>query len=408
MQKTLDADELSAWLRLSLTPGLGRAVARRLLAQCGAASAVFEQSPTALRGLLTSAQLAALLTWSEAQQAALRATWQWLDGPAPGLVHAVITLADPRYPASLLATEDPPLLLYVVGPAEAFSGAQALFPGQRSLAVVGSRNPSAQGRIDAGLFARDLCAGGLCIVSGLALGIDAAAHAGALQAAQAARPSDAWPATIAVLGTGIDQVYPRSHVALAQRIVRHGLLVSEYPLGSPALAAHFPQRNRIISGLAQGTLVVEAALASGSLITARLAAEQGREVFAIPGSIHTPQSRGCHALIRMGAKLVETAQDVLDELQGLPVRAPRTRSAAALPPEMPREIPRAMPRAMLPESPAEAALLAALGFGPLGLDELSARTGWDAAHLQATLLALELAGRVARLPGGWFQRLEKA
>ena len=156
------------------------------------------------------------------------------------------------------------------------------------------------------------------------------------------------------------------------------------------MAAHFPQRNRIIAGLAQGTLVVEAALASGSLITARLAVEQGREVFAIPGSIHSPQSRGCHALLRQGAKLVETAQDVLDELQGLPAR----KSAAA--------------PASLPESKADAELLSALGFAPIGLDALVARTGWDAAHLQVALLELELAGRVARLPGGLFQRIERS
>ncbi len=383
----MDFVELSAWLRLSLTPGIGRAMARRLLAQCGSASAVFDQSPAALHALLTPVQTAALLDLSDAQQAALQSTGQWLQAAPAGLVHAVITLGDPRYPMGLLETADPPLLLYVVGPVHGFSGAAPLFPAQRALAVVGSRNPSAQGAIDAQAFARELCSAGLCIVSGLALGIDAAAHAGALQAAQAG-----WPATIAVLGTGLDQIYPRRHLALAQQIARQGLLVSEYPLGTPPLAAHFPQRNRIIAGLAQGTLVVEAALASGSLITARLAVEQGREVFAIPGSIHAPQSRGCHALIRQGAKLVETAQDVLDELQGLPARQSVHLPGAKAP---------------APDSPADAALLSALGFDPMGLDELVARTGWDAAHLQAALLELELAGRVARLPGGLFQRLER-
>lgn len=386
----LDRDELSAWLRLTQTPGIGRALARRLLAQAGAVQAVFTQSPTALRSLLTPAQLAALLTISPAQRDALQTCWQWLQTPPPGLVHAVIPLGDPRYPAGLLATEDPPLLLYVAGAADVFARAEAMFPAQRALAMVGSRQPSAQGLIDARRFAHELCLAGLCIVSGMALGIDAAAHEGALQAAQEGRAADAGPATIAVWGTGLDQPYPRRNAALAQRIARAGLLVSEYPLGTPPLAAHFPQRNRIISGLAQGTLVVEAALASGSLITARLAAEQGREVFAIPGSIHAPQSHGCHALLRQGATLVETAQDVLGELQGLPQ------------PAKPATTP-----ARLPETPVETGLLAALGCDPQGLDELVARTGWSAAQLQAALLELELAGRVARLPGGLFQRLER-
>jgi len=388
--QALDRDELSAWLRLAHTPGIGRALARRLLAQAGSIDALFAQSPTALGPLLAPAQRAALLSVSPAQREALQTCWQWLQNPPPGLVHAVITLGDARYPANLLATEDPPLLLYVAGPAQAFTHAGALFPAQRALAVVGSRQPSAQGLIDARRFAHDLCLAGLCIVSGMALGIDGAAHEGALQAAHSAGAGDAGLATIAVWGTGLDQPYPRRHAALAQRIARAGLLVSEYPLGTPPLGAHFPQRNRIISGLAQGTLVVEAALASGSLITARLAGEQGREVFAIPGSIHAPQSHGCHALLRQGAKLVETAQDVLEELQGL---APSTTAASS--PASPRV------------TALESELLAALGFDPLGLDDLVARTGWNAARLQAALLELELAGRVARLPGGLFQRLER-
>lgn len=389
--QALDQDELSAWLRLTQAPGISRALARRLLALCGSAPAVFTHSPTALRSLLTPAQLSTLLTLAPPQQAAIETCRQWLRTAPEGLVHAVITLADARYPAGLLATEDPPLLLYVVGSAAAFSGTAALFPAQRALAMVGSRHPSAQGLIDAQRFAHELCAAGLCIVSGMALGIDAAAHEGALQAAQA-RPSADGPATIAVWGTGLDQVYPRRHAPLALRIARAGLLVSEYPLGTPPLPAHFPQRNRIIAGLAQGTLVVEAALASGSLITARMAVEQGREVFAIPGSIHAPQSHGCHALLRQGAKLVETAQDVLEELQGLPQAAASTPAAAP---------------AGVPATAVEKELLAALAFDPLGLDDLVARTGWSAAQLQAALLELELAGRVARLAGGLFQRVER-
>lgn len=252
--------------------------------------------------------------------------------------------------------------------------------------MVGSRNPTAQGADHARQFARALRAAGLTIVSGLALGIDAAAHEGALQGP----PDPATPATIAVVGTGLDRVYPRANKELAHRIARHGLLVSEYPLGTPPLAANFPKRNRIISGLSQGTLVVEAALASGSLITARLAAEQGREVFAIPGSIHAPQSRGCHALLRQGAKLVETAQDVLEELR-LPAAGQAPESDA--PP---------------PAAPAHQEVLDALGFDPLGLDALVARTGLPAATLQVRLLELELEGQVARLPGGMFQRVGSA
>ena len=220
------------------------------------------------------------------------------------------------------------------------------------------------------------------MVSGLALGIDAAAHEGALAGAAPDRL-----ATIAVVGTGLDRVYPRQHEALAGRIARHGLVVSEYPLGTPPLAANFPRRNRLIAGLSEGTLVVEAAVQSGSLITARLAAEQGKEVFAIPGSIHSPQSRGCHQLIRQGAKLVESVQDVLEELR------PGQSAAPAPPADEP------------PERPAAQRLLDMMGFDPINLDTLMGRTGIDAASLQAQLLELELSGRVARLPGALFQRV---
>jgi DNA processing protein len=236
---------------------------------------------------------------------------------------------------------------------------------------------------------------GLTIVSGLALGIDAAAHEGALDVALA---DSAVAATIAVVGTGLDRVYPRKNLDLAHRIAGSGLLVSEYPLGTPPLPANFPKRNRIISGLSQGTLVVEAALASGSLITARMAVEQGREVFAIPGSIHAPQSRGCHALIRQGAKLVESAQDVLEELR-LPVSV-----CAASPASDAQEAEDLQPGHAESEGP----LLQALGFDPMGVDALVARTGMNAASLQVALLELELEGRVARLPGGLFQRMGSA
>lgn len=244
-------------------------------------------------------------------------------------------------------------------------------------------------------------------MSGLALGVDAAAHEGALEAAADADATDGQPATIAIVGTGLDRVYPRQHRDLAHRIAARGLLLSEYPLGTPPLPANFPKRNRLISGLSQGTLVVEAALASGSLVTARLAAEQGREVFAIPGSIHAPQSRGCHALIRQGAKLVESAQDILEELQGFvptlatakPKPAAQASSRAPMPP------PPATPT-LVPET--DDPLLQAMGFDPVGLDALIARTGIDAATLQVRLLEFELDGQVGRLPGGLFQRMGRA
>jgi DNA processing protein len=224
-------------------------------------------------------------------------------------------------------------------------------------------------------------------VSGLALGVDGAAHDGALLGGGQ---------TIAVVGTGLDRVYPKKHLALAHRIVQQGMIISEFPLGTPPLTANFPRRNRIISGLTRGTLVVEAALKSGSLITARLAAEQGKEVFAIPGSIHSPQSRGCHALIKQGAKLVELAQDVLEELNLLPVVLSGSPGSAQASGDSDAE--------PSPEDP----LLVALGFDAVSLDELQARTGLDTPRLQAQLLEMELEGRVARLPGGYFQRLTVA
>jgi DNA processing protein len=383
----MERAELAAWLRLTLTPGVGNTAARRLLATFGLPQNIFVQSALALQQCASTAQANALLAPPEGLPALLETTWQWLHAaPAAGPARAIAPLGSPLYPQLLLDTEDPPLLLYILGPARFLTAGAQPFPAGRCLAMVGSRNPTPQGQENARQFGRALRAAGLTIVSGLALGIDAAAHEGALTEAT---PADATPATIAVVGTGLDRVYPRRNLDLAHRIATHGLLVSEYRLGTPPLAANFPKRNRIISGLSQGTLVVEAAPASGSLITARLAGEQGREVFAIPGSIHAPQSRGCHALIRQGAKLVESAQDVLEEL-----RLPGT----------------AAPASACSEASAEPdhGLLAAMGFDPIGLDALQARTGLDTASLQVQLLELELAGAVARLPGGLFQRQAQA
>ncbi len=429
----LQPDDLQAWLRLALTPGVGNATARRLLSAYGLPGRVFQQTRAMLQMHVTAAQAGALLREPQGFAQALERTCQWLRSQPPpaaaaaasgtagtaaktDAVRAIVVLGDPRYPRLLLQTEDPPLMLYVLGAARFLQPGSTPFPEHTCLAVVGSRNPSAQGTQNALQFAQALRGAGLSIVSGLALGIDAAAHAGALQDADTSGEHSATPATIAVVGTGLDRVYPRRHLALAHHIAMHGLLVSEYPLGTPPLPANFPKRNRIIAGLSQGTLVVEAAPASGSLITARLANEQGREVFAIPGSIHAPQSRGCHALIRQGAKLVESVQDVLEELH-FPACTALT-SLHAPPSAAPKETRRpAPPQAALPcpaiETPAsleprESPLLQALGYDPSGLDALQARTGLDTAVLQVQLLELELDGQVARLPGGLFQRIGSA
>ena len=370
----MEREELGAWLRLTLTPGLGDTSARRLLAAFGPPDTLYTQSREALQSVLTPTQAAALQQIPEGWADLLDSTWAWLQ--AEPATRTVVALGDARYPQALLNIEDPPLLLYLSGRLDL-----ALDCG-RSLAIVGSRNPTPQGALNARQFAMALAEQGLTIVSGLALGIDGAAHEGALAGTRDAERL----ATVAVVGTGADRVYPKSHHALAHRISAHGLIVSEYPLGTPPLAANFPRRNRLIAGLSNATLVVEAALQSGSLITARLAAEQGKEVFAIPGSIHATQSRGCHALIRQGAKLVESAQDVLEDLPGW--------SAGGAP----------APVGAAPMDPDDD-VLQALGMDPVSLDALQARTGLDVARIQARLMALELEGQVARLPGGLLQRL---
>ena len=392
----MDREELGAWLRLTLAQGVGNAAARRLLARFGLPQDIFLQSEAELLQCATPAQAKALRAVPDKLDALLETTWQWLAGASggPAAARAVVTLGDARYPQSLLDTEDPPLLLYLMGPRALVEGQP--FGTDRCLAVVGSRNPTAQGADNARMFSQALRSVGYTIVSGLALGVDAAAHEGALAASSGAEQDTGSAATIAVVGTGLDRVYPRRNLELAHRIAAKGLLVSEYPLGTQPLPGNFPKRNRIISGLSQGTLVVEAALASGSLITARMAAEQGREVFAIPGSIHAPQSRGCHALIRQGAKLVESAQDVLEELRVPPVFIKAADAADGARPV-------ADPAGVAPDT--EGPLLQAMGFDPVGIDTLVARTGMDAAALQVQLLDKELAGQVARLPGGLFQRL---
>lgn len=359
-------DELTAWLRLTLIPGLSGERLRRLLGAFGGPEGVVSASATAL-----SRHLPASLVTQIKQNVAsdsLDAVAAWLREPT----NHVITLADPQYPQRLLQIADPPPLLYVKGKPELL--------GRSALAIVGSRNATPQGVANAEAFARALSESGLVIVSGLALGIDAAAHRGAL-----AGSGD----TIAVLGTGADIVYPARNRALAHELVERGLLVSEFPLGTRPLAGNFPRRNRLISGLTLGCLVVEAAAESGSLITARLASEQGGEVFAIPGSIHSPLTKGCHALIKQGAKLVESARDVLEELNWEARAGAATAAAQTLTDARVRR------------------LLDALGDDPCDRDTLAARSGLDAAELSILITQLELDGAVATLPGGLIQRVHR-
>jgi DNA processing protein len=361
-------DDPKPWLVLARAPGLhaGR------LAPPTDPLALAGESKTALEKLGFSEAVIAALRHPDAESIA--ADERWLAGTGRRLV----TWGAPDYPPLLATIPDPPLVLFVEGDAGALSLPQ--------LAIVGSRNPTALGRDTAEEFARHLAAAGLAITSGLALGIDAAAHRGALAAAGR---------TVAVMGCGLDVLYPREHAALAREIAAHGARVSDLPSGTPPLKPHFPRRNRIISGLSLGTLVVEAALQSGSLITARLAAEQGREVFAIPGSIHNPMARGCHRLIRQGAKLVETADDIFTELgallDGLRAHAQTeaTGTAAVSGPVLDKDY---------------EILLDALGFAPAGIDTLVARTSLAADVVASMLLILELDGRVAQQPGGLYSR----
>jgi len=348
---------LAAWLKLGLIPGLGNEGLRRLLQAFGSPDAVLD-APTSELGRFVKPSVARAIA-EGIDESALLPVAAWLDDP----LNHIVTLADAEYPQSLLNIADPPLLLYVKGRLDLLN--------VRSLAVVGSRNASAQGLRNAEAFATSVSESGLCVVSGMAHGIDAAAHRGGLQGAAS---------SIAVIGTGLDKVYPAANRELAHQLAQHGTILSEFPLGTPPLAANFPRRNRIISGLSLGCLVVEASLQSGSLITARMALEQGREVFAIPSSIHSPQSKGCHALIKQGAKLAESAQDILEELG----------FAASMQAE-----------SDFPEHP----LFAHLAFDPVDAETLALRSGLTIAELSAILLQLELDGTVATLPGGLYQRI---
>lgn len=354
--------ELGAWINLSLIQGLRPAQFRALLSTFGLPSNVFTAGKGQLNRVVPEVMADAILAKDRTEQ--VEKTLQWVDQPG----NKIITLADDIYPGQLLEIADPPPLLYVRGNHSLLSAP--------SIAIVGSRNATPQGLANAEQFARALSHSGLTIVSGLALGIDAAAHRGGLAGGGS---------TIAVIGTGADAIYPRGNTALGTEIASQGAMVSEFPLGTPPLAANFPRRNRLIAGLSRGVLVVEAALASGSLITARFAAEQGRDVFAIPGSIHSPVSKGCHALIKQGAKLVEAATDVTAELQGLPGPQPPS------------------PRPHISRS--EDKLLQHLGYDPCDIGTIAVRSGLTPEAVSAMLLKLELEGKLGSLPGGFYQRL---
>ncbi|WCM19965.1 DNA-processing protein DprA [Paraburkholderia bryophila] len=405
--------EIAAWLRLSLAPGLKPAALRLLLTAFGLPEAIFDETPAALAEVAgEAAARAALAPAGPEFDAQLDAVLAWRDLPG----NQVVMLDDPAYPPALLTMPDPPPLLYIKGRLDLLH--------TRAVALVGSRSATPQGVEDAERFARALSAAGVTIVSGLALGIDGAAHRGALQGVGG---------TVAVIGTGADLVYPSAHHALARQIAVQGAILSEWPLGTPARAANFPQRNRLIAGLVSGVVIVEAAMRSGSLITARLANEMGRDIFALPGSIHAPLSRGCHRMIKQGARLVETPDEILEDLGFTQRPAVKAGSAASLhtlfgesaaPPKAPPAHPAAplaaehtatredaahavtqavASSAQTPNADAQQ-LLAALGHSPTTLEILAARTEMGDTALQTTLLQLELAGQVTMLPGGRFMR----
>ncbi|MBI2312923.1 MAG: DNA-protecting protein DprA [Betaproteobacteria bacterium] len=355
--------DLRPWVGLTLIPGVGPQGMRQLLSVFGDPQRVLDAAESALRKVVAPPVARAVVEGPE--DSAVDAALAWT---ADSQNH-IVTLADADYPNALLEIPDPPCLLYVKGRRELLN--------RPAIALVGSRNATPQGAANAEEFAASLSHAGFTVVSGLALGIDAAAHRGGLKGKGS---------SIAVVGTGLDVVYPARNRPLAHELAASGALVSEFPLGTRPLAGNFPRRNRLISGLALGCLVVEAAQESGSLITARFALEQGREVFAVPGSIHSPLSKGCHALIKQGAKLAESAQDILEELCAIP----SAESTAAPAPE---------------RDAGAGAILEVMGFDPVDLDTLSLRSGLAPEALAPHLLQLELEGAVAALPGGRFQRL---
>ncbi len=367
------------WLTLWRIPGVGPAAFTTLLDHFGEPGVALQAGETALLHAGLTERLARAV--AAADPALADPDLDWLES---GPDRHVLTRADARYPPLLRETPDAPPVLFVVGDPD-----WLLVP---QLAVVGSRSPTPAGEANARRFARELAAAGLTITSGLALGIDAAAHRGALEGGGG---------TVAVTATGPDRIYPARHRELAHAIAAQGAIVTELPVGTGPQRTHFPRRNRLISGLSLGTLVVEAGARSGALITARLAAEQGREVFAVPGSIHNPMARGCHRLIRQGAKLVETAADVLEEL------APQLerRMWPTAPGHDPLSGPGSAPEPDAAPDPEYLALLEAMGFEPVSVDALVERTGLTVESVSSMLLILELEGRVGMAEDGRYHRL---
>ncbi len=408
--------DIAAWLRLQLTPGVGAVSTRRLLAAFSLPDQIFRQSQSALEAVVSEKQAKALLREPVGFSVALQNLEGWLNQSGQRFV----ALGDPDYPQSLLQSPDPPLCLYVQCADWQWWQLWAKEKQPPLLGMVGSRKPSPQGERTAQTWAKEITQSGFSVISGLALGVDAAAHKGALQA-----PAWGMGRSIAVVGTGLDVVYPRQHTQLAQEILNAGgAILSEFPLGTPAIATNFPKRNRIIAGLGLGVVVIEAALQSGSLITARLAMEANREVFALPGSIYSPQSQGCHALIKQGAQLVESAQEVIQALppqsmlgvnfatNNIAFEADKKKSPedplstvtqkSMLKKEKEKE---SQTTVLSKGSEKESPLLLALGFAPISLEALLLELSYSAAELQMELLQLELAGKVSRLPGGLYQRL---
>jgi DNA processing protein len=370
------ADEVFAWMALSRAPALTVSILSAALEQLGGIAGLIASSDEARQSAGVPAAARAYL--KSPAGAPTRMEHAWIKSPH----HHVVAFTDPRYPASLRALEGRPMVLYVAGNPEVLNDPQ--------LSIVGSRNPTPAGRDTAFDFAESLAARGLAITSGLAVGIDSAAHRGAL-AAQGI--------TLAVLGNGIDSIYPRSNQSLSEQIRFKGALISEFPLGTPPRRENFPQRNRIIAALSLGTLVVEAARRSGSLITARFAGDQNRELFAVPGSIHNPLSRGCHELIRQGAKLTETVADILSELNFSAFFEAARGTAGSL--GWAAELEAGMDKE-------HKILLDALGFDPADLDMLVVRTGFKAEAVSSMMLILELEGHVQAAPGGRYSRVVRS
>ncbi len=362
-------NDITLWISLNLIQGLGNAGVCQLLAKFGSPDAIFSAGISQLREIVDVDIAQKIHKGVDID--AITPTLNWLKKDNAHIV----TFADSAYPKQLLEISNPPAVLYAIG--------NLHWLNHPTIAMVGSRSATPQGEKNAEDFAESLCNQDLCVVSGMALGIDGAAHRGALKANGA---------TIAVVGTGLDIVYPARHRDLAHKIAERGLIISEFPLGTPSKAQNFPRRNRVISGLSLGCLVVEANIDSGSLITARLATEQGREVFAIPGSIHSPVTKGCHQLIKQGAKLVENTQDILEELKNM--------------------LPSVSPSGLMDDlifqsaTPSEAnTVLDFMGFDPINFESLLALSGLTTEVLSSMLMVLELENKITTLIGGKYQRL---